>query len=100
MVYFAAIARLLQTSDNECCKVKTVGTSKVIDGAVELGGANSGFRIFRNDLWSLLCDGELKAHYFPIDEDHPTVPQDSYAMSKLIKEAKAASFQNDAVRPG
>ena len=41
VAYFAAIARLLKTSDNECCKVNTVGTSKVIGGAVEIGGAKS-----------------------------------------------------------
>ncbi len=29
----------------------------------------------------------------PVDEDHPTVPEDSYAMSKVANEVTARSFQ-------
>jgi nucleoside-diphosphate-sugar epimerase len=29
----------------------------------------------------------------PIDEEHPTIPEDSYAMSKVVNEATAQSFQ-------
>ena len=38
-------------------------------------------------------DGEKKPDYIPVDEDHPTVPQDSYAMSKVVNEVTAKSFQ-------
>lgn len=100
MVHFAAIPQILQTSDNEFCRVHTVGTYKVIDGAVKIGGVKSDFRIFQTDQWYLLCDRELKADYLPIDEDHPTVPQDSYAMPKVVNQAKAGVFKNEAVRPG
>jgi nucleoside-diphosphate-sugar epimerase len=31
--------------------------------------------------------------YLPVDEEHPTVPQDSYAMSKVVNEVTARSFQ-------
>ena len=34
-----------------------------------------------------------KPEYVPVDEGHPTVPQDSYAMSKVVNEATARSFQ-------
>ena len=37
--------------------------------------------------------GEVKPEYVPVDEDHPTVPHDSYAMSKVVNEATARSFQ-------
>lgn len=37
--------------------------------------------------------GEMKPAYVPMDEDHPTVPHDSYAMSKVCNEATARSFQ-------
>ena len=39
------------------------------------------------------ADGEVKPEYLPIDEEHPTVPEDSYAMSKVVNEATAKSFQ-------
>ena len=29
----------------------------------------------------------------PVDEEHPTVPHDSYAMSKVCNEATGRSFQ-------
>ena len=29
----------------------------------------------------------------PVDEDHPTVPEDAYAMSKVAGEVTARSFQ-------
>ena len=35
----------------------------------------------------------MKPDYIPVDEDHPTVPQDSYAMSKVCNEVTARSFQ-------
>jgi nucleoside-diphosphate-sugar epimerase len=35
----------------------------------------------------------MKPAYIPIDEEHPTVPIDSYAMSKVCNEATARSFQ-------
>ena len=38
-------------------------------------------------------DGEVKPDYLPIDEEHPTIPEDSYAMSKVVNEATAQSFQ-------
>jgi nucleoside-diphosphate-sugar epimerase len=35
------------------------------------------------------ADGEVKPEYVPIDEEHPTIPPDSYAMSKVVSEATA-----------
>ena len=35
----------------------------------------------------------MKPDYLPIDEAHPTIPEDSYAMSKVVNEATAQSFQ-------
>jgi nucleoside-diphosphate-sugar epimerase len=37
--------------------------------------------------------GEVLPDYIPVDENHPTVPHDSYAMSKVCNEATARSFQ-------
>ena len=39
------------------------------------------------------ADGERRPEYLPVDEEHPTVPEDSYAMSKVVNEACARSFQ-------
>ena len=50
------------------------------------GGAPAG-------LCEVFADGERKPDYLPVDESHPTVPEDSYAMSKVVNEATAKSFQ-------
>ena len=39
------------------------------------------------------AQGERRPQYVPVDEDHPTVPEDSYAMSKVTNEVTARSFQ-------
>jgi nucleoside-diphosphate-sugar epimerase len=38
------------------------------------------------------ADGEVTPDYVPVDEEHPTVPEDSYAMSKVVNEATGRSF--------
>ena len=42
---------------------------------------------------SCFADGERKPDYLPIDEEHPVIPEDSYAMSKVANEVTARSFQ-------
>ena len=39
------------------------------------------------------ADGERKPEYLPIDEEHPVVPEDSYATSKVCNEVTARCFQ-------
>ena len=39
------------------------------------------------------AQGERRPQFVPVDEDHPTVPEDSYAMSKVANEVTARSFQ-------
>ena len=39
------------------------------------------------------ADGEVRPEYVPIDEEHPTVPHDSSAISKVVNELTARSFQ-------
>ena len=39
------------------------------------------------------AQGDRRPLYVPVDEDHPTVPEDAYAMSKVAGEVTARSFQ-------
>lgn len=93
VVHFAAIPRLLLTSDNECYRVNTIGTYNVIDAAVKYGIKKIIFASSETTYGVCFADGERKPDYLPLDEDHPTVPEDSYAMSKVVNEATARSFQ-------
>lgn len=93
VVHFAAVPRLLLKSDNECFRVNTMGTYNVIDAAVKFGVRKIIFASSETTYGICFADGERKPEYVPIDEAHPTVPEDSYAMSKVVNEATAQSFQ-------
>ncbi len=93
VVHFAAVPRLLLTSDNECYRVNVLGTYNVIDAAVKLGVKKIVFASSETTYGVCFADGERKPEYLPVDEAHPTVPEDSYAMSKVVNEATAKSFQ-------
>ena len=93
VVHFAAVPRLLMTSDNECYRVNTLGTYNVIDAAIKMGVRKVIFASSETTFGICFADGEVKPDYLPIDEKHPTIPEDSYAMSKVVNEATAQSFQ-------
>ena len=93
VVHFAAVPRILITTDNECFRVNTLGTYNVIDAAVKAGVRKIVFASSETTYGVCFADGERKPEYIPIDEDHPTIPEDSYAMSKVVNEATARSFQ-------
>ena len=93
VVHFAAVPRLLLTSDNECYRVNTLGTYNVIDAAVKFGVKKIIFASSETTYGVCFADGERKPEYLPIDEEHPVIPEDSYAMSKVVNEVTARSFQ-------
>ena len=93
VVHFAAVPRLLMTSDNECYRVNTLGTYNVIDAAIKMGVRKVIFASSETTYGISFADGEVKPDYLPIDEKHPTIPEDSYAMSKVVNEVTAQSFQ-------
>ena len=93
VVHFAAVPRILMTTDNECFRVNTIGTYNVIDAATKFGVRKIIFASSETTYGICFADGERRPDYLPVDEDHPTVPEDSYAMSKVVNEATARSFQ-------
>ncbi|SEQ04014.1 Nucleoside-diphosphate-sugar epimerase [Loktanella sp. DSM 29012] len=93
VVHFAAVPRIMIQPDNVTFEANTMSTYNVLDAATKLGIPKVIFASSETTYGICFYDGELKPAYVPIDEDHPTVPQDSYAMSKVVNEACARSFQ-------
>lgn len=93
VVHFAAIPAILFRPDNETFRINVLSTYNVIDAALKLGIRKVIFASSETTYGICFADGEVKPEYVPIDEEHPTVPQDSYAMSKVVNEATARSFQ-------
>lgn len=93
VVHFAAVPRIMITPDNECYRVNVMGTYNVIDAALRMGVRKVIVASSETTYGVCFHDGEAKPDYLPVDEEHPTVPQDSYAMSKVVNEVTARSFQ-------
>ena len=93
VVHFAAVPRMLMTPDSECFRVNTVSTYNVIEAAVRLGIRKIIIASSETTYGICFTQGEVMPKYLPVDEEHPTVPHDSYAMSKVVNEVTAKSFQ-------
>lgn len=93
VVHFAAIPRILIAPDNETFRVNTMGTYNVLEAALKMGVRKVVVASSETTYGIAFADGEKKPDYLPVDEDHPTVPHDSYGMSKVVNEATARSFQ-------
>lgn len=93
VIHFAAIARILLRPDTECFRINTVSTYNVLEAAVKLGVPKIMIASSETTYGVCFADGEVRPEYLPVDEEHSTVPHDTYAMSKVCNEACAKSFQ-------
>jgi len=93
VVHFAAVPRILIGTDGECFRQNTLSTYNVIEAAVKLGIKKIIFASSETTYGICFAAGEIKPEYVPIDEEHPTVPHDSYAMSQVCNEVTGRSFQ-------
>ncbi|HVG49065.1 MAG TPA: NAD(P)-dependent oxidoreductase [Rubellimicrobium sp.] len=93
VVHFAAIPSMFLTADNETYRVNVLSTYNVLDAATKLGIRKVIIASSETTYGVCFAQGEVRPDYIPVDEEHPTVPQDSYAMSKVCNEATARSFQ-------
>lgn len=92
VVHFAAIPRIQIKPDNETFRVNTVSTYNVIEAAMKLGIRKVIFASSETTYGICFANGVKKPAYIPVDEDHPTVPEDSYAMSKVANEVTGRCF--------
>lgn len=93
IVHFAAIPRIMIKSDNECFRINTMGTYNMLEAAAKLGIGKVVIASSETTYGVCFADGRADPEYLPVDEDHPTVPEDSYALSKVVNERCAETFQ-------
>jgi nucleoside-diphosphate-sugar epimerase len=94
VVHFAAIPAILRSSDATTYATNVLSTYNVLEAATRLGIRKIVFASSETTYGICFAQGERRPLYLPVDEEHPTVPEDSYAMSKVVGEATARSFQS------
>jgi nucleoside-diphosphate-sugar epimerase len=92
VVHFAAVPRILLTSDAATYAANVLSTYNVLEAATRLGVRKIVFASSETTYGVCFGQGERRPLYVPVDEEHPTVPEDAYAMSKVASEATARSF--------
>ncbi|MEO7754336.1 MAG: NAD(P)-dependent oxidoreductase [Terracoccus sp.] len=93
VVHFAAVPAILLTSDAKTYATNVLSTYNVLEAATRLGVRKIIFASSETTYGICFAQGERRPQYVPVDEKHPTVPEDSYAMSKVANEVTARSFQ-------
>lgn len=93
VVHFAAIPAILLSPDATTYATNTLSTYHVLEAATRLGIRKVVFASSETTYGICFAQGERRPLYVPVDEEHPTVPEDSYAMSKVANEVTARSFQ-------
>lgn len=93
IVHFAAVPAILLRPDVETYATNVLSTYNVFEAAMALGIEKVIFASSETTYGVCFAQGERRPEYLPVDEAHPTVPEDSYAMSKVAGEVTARSFQ-------
>jgi nucleoside-diphosphate-sugar epimerase len=93
VVHFAAVPRILLAPDSTTYATNVLSTYHVLEAATRLGIPKVVFASSETTYGICFAQGERRPDYLPVDEEHPTVPEDSYAMSKVAGEVTARSFQ-------
>jgi nucleoside-diphosphate-sugar epimerase len=93
IVHFAAIPRIMIVPDNELFRVNTMGTYNIIEAAEKLGIRKTIIASSETTYGLVFANEPRDPAYFPLDEDYPVNPMDSYALSKICNERTAHAFQ-------
>ncbi len=93
VVHFAAVPAILIEPDAATYANNVLSTYHVLEAAVKLGIPKVVFASSETTYGICFAQGERTPLYVPVDEEHPTVPEDAYATSKVANEVTARSFQ-------
>ncbi|WP_432497929.1 NAD-dependent epimerase/dehydratase family protein [Kineococcus gypseus] len=92
VVHFAAIPSMLIAPDATTFATNILSHYNVLEAATRLGVRKVVFASSETTYGVCFAQGERKPLYVPVDEEHPVVPEDSYAISKVAGEVVARSF--------
>lgn len=92
VVHFAAVPRVLIKPDNETFRINVMSTYNVIEAAMKLGIRKVIVASSETTYGVCFAEGDRDFHRFPLEEDYPIDPMDSYGLSKQVNESTARAF--------
>ena len=92
VVHLAAIPSLFVAPDNEVFRVNVLGTYNVLDAASKFGIRKAIIASSETAYGICFAYEERDPAYFPLDEEYPVDPMDSYALSKIVNERTGRAF--------
>ncbi|WP_028471725.1 NAD-dependent epimerase/dehydratase family protein [Nocardioides alkalitolerans] len=92
VVHFAAVPRPQVVPDATTYATNVLSQYNVFEAATRLGIRKVVFASSETTYGVCFGQGDRTPLYVPVDEEHPVVPEDSYAMSKVAGEVTARSF--------
>ena len=92
VVHFAAIPRIMIVPDNEVYRVNVMGTYNILEAATKLNIRKVIIASSETTYGIVFNHTHRDPEYFPLDEDYPVDPRDSYATSKICNERTAQAF--------
>ena len=92
VVHFAAIPRIMIVPDNEVFRINVMATYNVLDAASKYGIKKVILASSETTYGVVFAHRHRDPAYFPLDENYPVDPMDSYATSKVINEVTGKAF--------
>jgi nucleoside-diphosphate-sugar epimerase len=92
VVHYAAIPAPFIAPDATTYSTNVLAHYNVLEAATRLGIPKIIFASSETTYGVCFGQGERKPLYVPVDEEHPVVPEDAYAMSKVAGEVTSRSF--------
>jgi nucleoside-diphosphate-sugar epimerase len=92
VVHLAAIPAIFIVADNEVFRINTISTYNILDAASKLGIGNVVIASSETTYGFCFAYDDRDPVYFPLDEDYPVDPMDSYALSKVVNERTGRAF--------
>ncbi len=92
IIHSAGIPHPLEDSAERIFRVNVNGTFNILEAAAQNGISKVVFTSSESTLGFAFMTNKMSPEYIPIDELHPTCPQDTYGLSKVMCEQMLRSY--------